>query len=304
MVGDTQEDIEEVLREAGLFSDLVVITGGLGPTEDDRTRFAVSKIFKKKLILREDVEKSIKEKLEKFGVSYTESNRSQALIPEDAFLLENPIGTAPGFFLYAPVPLVTLPGVPREVEVLWPKVEDILKDNFRLKPPYIKVFYVCGISESKLNERLGDIWDSGVEIGVRIEDFGIRVRLKGKKELVEKAFEKARERIGSSFLEEELRSFLGKLLKGRIVEVYEDQSTGGAILAAISSLRAPSRGFVEGPKGRASIVVRSRKIGKTWVLETEVDGKGRKREFLGNLNRYVAFVLDSLRRDITGRRIC
>ena len=303
-MGDAQEDIEEVLREAALSSDLLVVTGGLGPTEDDRTRFAVSRVFKKKLILREDVERSIKEKLERFGVRYVESNRVQALIPEDALVLENPMGTVPGFFLNSPVPLVALPGVPREVEALWPRVEGILKDHFRLKPPYTRVFYVCGISESKLNERLGDIWNSGVDVGVRIEDFGIRVRLKGEKELVEEAFEKARERVGSSFLEEELRSLLGKLLKGRIVEVYEDQSTGGAILAAISSLGVPSRGFVEGPKGRASVVVRSRRVGKIWVLETEVDGEGRRREFLGDIKRYVAFVLDSLRRDITGRRVC
>ena len=98
VVGDDEKDMEEAFRRAMDRADVVIITGGIGPTEDDITRKVMAKIVKKRLVLNEDALKAIHAKLAGRGKEVLAANDRQALIPAGARLLQNPVGIAPGFF--------------------------------------------------------------------------------------------------------------------------------------------------------------------------------------------------------------
>ena len=97
IVGDAESDIEVVLKAAVSRSQVVIITGGLGPTEDDLTRKAVAKALKRGLVLKEELIEKIKKRFESMGKAMPKNNERQALMPNKAIIIDNPIGTAPGF---------------------------------------------------------------------------------------------------------------------------------------------------------------------------------------------------------------
>src|SRR5574341_1326896 len=99
VVGDNEKDMDEAIRRALARAGAVIITGGIGPTEDDITRKVVAKITRKRLVLNEDALAAIKSVLASKKKEYHSANDRQALIPAGARLLANPVGVAPGFFL-------------------------------------------------------------------------------------------------------------------------------------------------------------------------------------------------------------
>jgi nicotinamide-nucleotide amidase len=135
IVGDNGKDMEEALQRALDRVDLVIVTGGLGPTEDDVTREAVSKVLKKTLIMNEDALKAIRESFARRGWKYLPDNDKQAFVPEGALILGNPVGIAPGFIIENSGRFVAvLPGVPREMKAMF--IEELrpwLKERFGSK---------------------------------------------------------------------------------------------------------------------------------------------------------------------------
>src|SRR5512139_1638701 len=120
VVGDDEKDMEEALRRAMDRADAVIVTGGIGPTEDDITRKVIAKIVKKRLVLNEDALKEIHARLAGRGKDVLAANDRQALIPSGARLLQNPVGIAPGFFLPEEGAFIAvLPGVPRELYAMF-----------------------------------------------------------------------------------------------------------------------------------------------------------------------------------------
>ncbi|PUA32248.1 MAG: competence damage-inducible protein A [Zestosphaera tikiterensis] len=143
--------ISEVLRYVlSLKPRLIVTTGGLGPTYDDRTLEAIAKALDRKLVLNQAALAMIKSKYDSIGLPLTNERVKMALMPEDGVPIHNPIGTAPGCFITVGETLIfSLPGVPQEMEAMWESyVEPKLKSLGVSKALVETTFTVVGIPES------------------------------------------------------------------------------------------------------------------------------------------------------------
>jgi nicotinamide-nucleotide amidase len=153
VVGDDVDELAEVLRTAGGWADLIVITGGLGPTEDDVTRDAVARVYDMPLEVDEAIVDRIRDRFARRGMTMPDINRRQAMVPRGAVVLENPNGTAPGLWIErGRSAIVLLPGPPREMK---PMLEGVVRD--RLAPRsgtaglFRRVLKITGRAESDVD---------------------------------------------------------------------------------------------------------------------------------------------------------
>jgi nicotinamide-nucleotide amidase len=163
VVGDEDAELEAALSSAIRQSAVVLLAGGLGPTEDDRTRYAVARVVGRPLELRPELLEDIRAAFRRFGREMPDSNRVQALLPAGAEAVPNPVGTAPGFALEAgSAYLIALPGVPRELRYLaetW--VEPRLRERLGLGRVVTRVLRFSGIGESRAGEAVADLMGPG-----------------------------------------------------------------------------------------------------------------------------------------------
>ena len=156
-VGDNSARLEETLAESISRSDLVILTGGLGPTYDDLTKETAAKLMNRKLILHAESLSRIENRAKSFGFEMTENNKKQALIPEGSTVFKNNYGTAPGMSIedFSRGKLVVLlPGPPRECEPMFrEEVEPYLR-QFTEKLLFSKTINIFGIGESKVESIL------------------------------------------------------------------------------------------------------------------------------------------------------
>ena len=159
-VGDNEERIRQVVDIALGRADIVITTGGLGPTVDDVTREGIAGATGRTLEFQQVLLDQIAERFRRFGVRMTDNNRRQAYAPQGAILIENPVGTAPIFILETERGVVmTLPGVPREMEyLLRESLIPWLKERLG-HPAVIKslVLRTAGIGESQVDARIADL---------------------------------------------------------------------------------------------------------------------------------------------------
>ncbi|HKZ69923.1 MAG TPA: CinA family nicotinamide mononucleotide deamidase-related protein, partial [Anaerolineales bacterium] len=159
-VGDDLDRITAVIRHALSRSDIVITTGGLGPTVDDMTREGIARATGRPLIFDESLLNQIEERFQRWGRKMTENNRQQAYRPEGSLVIENPVGTAPSFIVdLGDRVTVSLPGVPREMEYLMDNaVLPYLRKRFALtgiiKSRDVKV---SGLGESMVDEKVSDL---------------------------------------------------------------------------------------------------------------------------------------------------
>jgi len=158
-VGDTDEAIQRALEGALTEAELVVVTGGLGPTRDDRTRDAVAALLGAELHVDPELLYALEERFRARGYDrLPETNVTQARVPEGATVLANPLGTAPGLALeHAGTLVVLLPGVPSEMKAIFRgDLTRLLLERFgpRLRPVRHRTFHTTGIAESELASRL------------------------------------------------------------------------------------------------------------------------------------------------------
>lgn len=163
VVGDDDAEIEAALAEAVRRSGLVVVSGGLGPTEDDRTRYAVAKAAGDPLALREELLEGIRAPFLRLGREMPPSNRVQALLPGRAEAVPNPVGTAPGFALEIEGALVVaLPGVPREFRYLLDRwLLPRLRQRVGTGAVVTRQIRVSGLGESAVGEAVADLMGPG-----------------------------------------------------------------------------------------------------------------------------------------------
>lgn len=161
-VGDNAQRMVDVLNLALDRSDVVITSGGIGPTVDDMTRQAVADATGRKLVYSEELEGQIASRFRNFGRPMADNNKRQAYIPEGAIPLENPVGTAP-CFLSEDVNgrgfVISLPGVPRELEhMLHEVVIPILVDRMGgRKVTKVRVLRTCAVGESNIDRSIGDL---------------------------------------------------------------------------------------------------------------------------------------------------
>jgi nicotinamide-nucleotide amidase len=160
IVGDNIERIAQVIREAMQRCQIIVTTGGLGPTVDDPTRAAVALALDVDTEFRPELWEQIQARFQRYGRAPSENNRRQAWIPEGAIPVENPVGTAPSFICEAVnACIISLPGVPREMEYLTQNaVIPYLRERFQLTGTIkARVLHVAGVGESTVDEWIGDL---------------------------------------------------------------------------------------------------------------------------------------------------
>src|SRR5574341_444298 len=159
-VGDNPDRIVSVIRHAVARSEVVITTGGLGPTVDDMTREAVAQATGRPLVFDEDLLKQIEDRFSRWGRKMSENNRRQAYRPEGSLPIENPVGTAPSFIVdLGERVTISLPGVPREMEYLMDAaVLPYLRQRFNLTGLIrSRELKVSGLGESVVDEQVGDL---------------------------------------------------------------------------------------------------------------------------------------------------
>jgi len=161
-VGDNEARILEVLNSALDRSDVVITSGGLGPTVDDITRQAVATATGRKLVYSTELEAQIAERFRNFGREMADNNKRQAYIPKGAMPLPNPVGTAP-CFLSEDVNgrgfIISLPGVPRELEYMMKNsvVPLLIERMGGVKVMKVRVLRTCAVGESNIDRAIGDL---------------------------------------------------------------------------------------------------------------------------------------------------
>ena len=213
-VGDDLQRMKEVIREAINRSQIVITTGGIGPTEDDLTREAIAGVTEHPLIFQPHLMEQIENLFKTRGFRMAENNRKQAYIPEGAIAIENPKGTAPGFIVETSGgAIISIPGVPSEMEYLMEnRVIPYIRKRFAIKHQVIqyKVLRACGLGESAIGLQIKDLMkeSKNPSIGTLASIGDIRVRIAAKADNPEEASNLIQK------MEREIRKRLGVLIYG------------------------------------------------------------------------------------------
>jgi len=256
-VGDISTQIKDVLFQAKDRTDLVITTGGIGPTEDDLTREVIADLTGVPLIFEGELMDQIESIFKRIGYSMPENNRKQAFIPDGAIPIPNEMGTAPGFIVEkGSKVIIALPGVPKELKyLLHKKVVPYLKKRFQLDQELItsKVLKVTGIGESKVDTQINDLIkeNSNPSIGILASPGDIRItitaRAKNEREakvLIRPIEQEIRSRLGITIYginEDTLHGVVTNLLnkRGDTLSVLETFSGGELTGRLQSSLLSP-----------------------------------------------------------------
>ncbi len=211
-VGDNQARITEAIRTALDRANIVITTGGLGPTVDDMTRQAVAAATGRGLTFHEDLLERIAERFSSFRVKMTENNKQQAYLPDASIPIDNPVGTAPGFIVeHGDKLVISLPGVPREMKyLLSEKVIPFLRQRYNLGIIRTRVLRTAGIGESALDDLIGkDLLEgSNPTVGLGAHSGVIDVRITAKADTPEQADSMIAD------IEREVRSRVGMYIFG------------------------------------------------------------------------------------------
>ena len=260
-VGDNPQRLREVIEIAKKRCDLIIFTGGLGPTYDDLTKEVVCAAFDRELVFHEEIVEEIQHYFDTvFRRKMPECNLQQAYLPKDCTVFHNPVGTAPGCaFIAEGVTVVMLPGVPRECRYL--------TDNALI--PYLKAQHegvilshdlrVFGLTEPQVQERLSDLMDEAVNpsLAPYAKTGEVMLRLTAKagtaedcEELMAPLFWDVRSRLGEHLYGVDIDSLearVAQLLKDRHLTFSAAEScTGGLIAKRITDVPGASAVFMGG----------------------------------------------------------
>ncbi|MFN4146627.1 MAG: competence/damage-inducible protein A [Runella sp.] len=261
-VGDKKEDILAVLKEAQQRADVILITGGLGPTKDDITKNTLCEFFDTDLYINEEALAFITDFFVKRGRQMTELNRQQAALPRKATYIPNLWGTAPAmWFEQEGKVVVSMPGVPFEMKNLMThSILPKLQAHFKTPVIYHKIIRTVGFGESFLAERIAD-WESALPPYIKLAylpSFGqVRLRLTATGDdlaslqadtqaEVEKVLPLI-EKYVYGFDDDELETVVGRLLKERHQTLATAEScTGGYVSHLITKVPGSSAYFMGG----------------------------------------------------------
>ncbi len=263
---DIPDDIETIKNELDTGferADLVLMTGGLGPTHDDVTREAIVSYFNTELVVNEEALQNTKEFLEKRGMEFKEIHKSQGLLPKNAEMIPNTKGTAPGMWIkHGDKYLAVMPGVPIEMKAM---VDDFICSRLRTVTDYAltkivrKTLLTTGLPESELALKLGNIEEllEGASLAFLPSQFGVRMRITVKGETRNEALDKLllieqriRSRVGRYIYgvdNQKLEEVVAKLLIERDMTISTAEScTGGLIASRLTDIPGSSAYFERG----------------------------------------------------------
>jgi nicotinamide-nucleotide amidase len=258
-VGDNQGRVVATLRRAWERADVIIMTGGLGPTEDDVTREAICELVGETPTVDEAYLAQLRAFFTNRVGSFPENNVKQAWVIPSATVLPNPIGTAPGWYVQKEGHIViTMPGVPREMKKMWmeqalPRLRDVAGATL-----FTRIVRVAGMGESTVEERLGDLIHlTNPTLATYAKSDAVDVRLSAKAATQEAAAAllapieaRVRAQLGSAVFgvdQETLASVVGTLLRQRGWRLATMEScTGGLLASMITDVPGSSDSFEGG----------------------------------------------------------
>lgn len=262
---DSKEDIFATIRHCAQLSDIVILTGGLGPTKDDITKNALAEFTGAKGFVRSEEQYAIIEKvLTARGIELSDINRAQAMVPDTCKVILNECGTAPCMEFVMrredgrEYLLFSMPGVPFETENALPKVIQEIISHFRMENIFHKTVCTFGIPESTLSKMI-EKWEDNLPENIHLAYMpntilGVRLRLsiygvdreRGENE-IDLEIAKLRSIIGEAIYgygESSLQEAIGKLLTDKGMTVCTAEScTGGKIASLITNVAGASKYF-------------------------------------------------------------
>lgn len=252
-VRDFRDEIYSAIDYCKKNVDLIIISGGLGPTLDDITKEVIAEYVKKPLVVDNDELEELKEKFERAGLKFKTLNVKEVEKPEGAVTFKNDVGMAPAVYIDD---IVAFPGVPKELYNMLPKFLDwyvkekkILDDEI-----YIKDLITYGIAESLLYEAVREFFtEEGIYYEFLVKDYGILIRFQSKmsnKNKVEKIVKKIYNKIGEFIFGEDndrLEKKVVELLKKLNMNISTAEScTGGMLASKLIDVPGISEVFYEG----------------------------------------------------------
>jgi len=260
-VGDEVSRIVEAINQAKQRVNLLITTGGLGPTHDDVTMKGIIKAFKKNLVFHPEILEKIKQRYEKRGMEMPQINQNQALIPQGAKYFDNAVGSAPGILVQEEkVIFIALPGVPREMKYLLDEqVVPYLQSQKIAGKIVHKKIRTTGIVESALYEKVDDLIKQTKEVKIAFLPGyqGVDIRLtatpkagKAAEGAVGQIEKKILDRVGEFVYTTDSESpeeLVGRLLKEKKMKLAVAEScTGGLLASKLTSIPGSSDYFDRG----------------------------------------------------------
>lgn len=219
-VGDNAQRIAQAIQQAMERSEIIITTGGLGPTVDDPTREAVALAIGEQTEFRPELWDQIQTRFKRFNRQPTENNRRQAFVPAGALAIENPVGTAPAFIVeddrHA---IIALPGVPREMEYL---LENAILPYLRRRYALTgiikaRILHTSGAGESQIDDLIGDLETNiNPTIGLAAHSGQVDIRITAKADSEPRADSLIAE------IEAEVRQRLGNWIYGADHDTLEE----------------------------------------------------------------------------------
>lgn len=260
VVGDNPERLKESLELALKRCDVVITTGGLGPTQDDLTKETIAQVCGRKLVLHNESLEDIKAYFKKLGREMTQNNVKQAYMPENSIILKNNNGTAPGCIIEQyDKTVIMLPGPPSEMK---PMFDDFVIPYFRKKCSYTiesRFLRVFGIGESALETKILDLVDGQTNptIATYAKDGEVTIRVSAKVEqgkeadqLLYPVIEEIRKRTGHSLYSEENKTLeqvaAELLMKNNLTLSTAESCTGGLVSQTLTNIPGISKVFMGG----------------------------------------------------------
>jgi nicotinamide-nucleotide amidase len=259
-VGDNLTRATEAIERALARADLLVCTGGLGPTEDDLTREAIAAAFHEEPSVDPDLERELRAWFGGRGLQMPERNRKQAWLIPSADAIPNPNGTAPGWWVRKNAKeIVAMPGVPREMTAMWEeRVEPVLAA--RGTPLVVRTLKVLGMGESAVEEALADLVRSTFPtVATYAKNDGVHVRIAAKADDRARAADAvarvegvARERLGEHIWgadDDSLLELIGAGLRRHRWRLAVRETASGGVIAATLCERGVPEWFAGGVVG-------------------------------------------------------
>jgi len=260
-VGDNPERLEGVLSQALQRVDLVVTTGGLGPTADDLTKELVSRVLGLEMVLDQTSMEQIEQFFAHRKATMPQSNKKQAYFPKGARIFPNPLGTAPGAMIKKDNKIIViLPGPPFEMHSMfenyvWPELEQLTGlDSKRMNGRVLKVF---GMGESAIEEVLGDLMsrpELSIALLAKRAEMHIRLVVRSSNpqqatEILDMTENEIRARLGSKVFgrdQETMFGVVGQLLRQQGLNIATAESCTGGLLGAALTQEPGSSDFYQG----------------------------------------------------------
>ena len=244
VVGDREEEIVGALVSALKGSEIVIFTGGLGPTHDDITREIVAKALGRRLARDSAILEGLRRRFQRSGLKMTDNNLRQAMVPEGAVPIENPNGTAPGLFMKEGKTLLfLLPGPPLEVEPMMSQVMDLIGQYKQISRLLYHRLRVASQTESGIDSAIGSIYKSYSSIETTILSSPGLIELfffwvgEANEQLAEEQLQelvrRVRDKLGHAIFtdqEEDLEEVVGQILRDRGMTVATAESCTGGLL--------------------------------------------------------------------------